>query len=60
MSSLHEHYDKLPLEDRKAVDAAYLAMNAVLRKFGVPITGDDRAEKVVDAIARGILESRMR
>jgi hypothetical protein len=57
MNNLHAYYDQLTEENRQAVDRAYRAMAAELKDSGLRIDGDDTAERVVDAIARGIIES---
>ena len=58
VSSLHFHYDKLTDEERDAVDYAYSELDLILRNRGAGIRGDDTAERVVDAIAAGVLNSR--
>lgn len=56
--SLHHYYDQLTDDEREAVDEAYSELAEDLAECGAPIAGDDRAERVVDAIARGVIESR--
>lgn len=55
--NIHEHYDQLGDGMREAVDNAYRAMTAELADYGLLIAGDDTAERVVDAIARGVLDT---
>jgi hypothetical protein len=57
MSSLHAYYDQLTEENQQTVDRAYRALHDELKTAGLCIEGNDVAERVVDAIARGIIES---
>lgn len=57
-SGIHFHYDKLTDAERSAVDAAYGDLTATLADYGLGIRGDDTAERVVDAIACGVINSR--
>ena len=57
MTSLHAYYDQLTEPNQQTVDRAYRAMVDELRAAGLHIEGNDVAERVVDAIARGIIES---
>jgi hypothetical protein len=57
MPSLHAYYDQLPEQHKYAVDCAYRALTDVLKEYTLRIENNDVAERVVDAIARGILES---
>jgi hypothetical protein len=58
--NLHHHYDQLTDKERNIVDVAFRAANRVLVESGMRIAGDDTAERVVDAIAAGILDTRER
>jgi len=58
VSSLHFHYAKLTDAERCAVDEAYGGLTVALGEHGLGIRGDDTAERVVDAIAAGVLNSR--
>lgn len=48
----HENYDKLTAPLRRDVDRAYVAMAEALKESGLALYGADRAERVVDAIAK--------
>lgn len=56
--SIHENYNKISIMEREAVDQAFDAAQNVLTDFGINVAGDDRAEKLVEAIATYIVESR--
>lgn len=58
MTSLHAYYDQLTEEQQQTVDRAYRSLIETLREGKLHIDGDDTAERVVDAIARGIIESK--
>lgn len=58
MFEIHHHYDQLAEHERLACDIAFSALAGVLRAESVLLAGDDRAERVIDAISRGIIESR--
>jgi hypothetical protein len=58
VSTIHFHYDKLTDAERSAVDEAYAELTEALKEHGLGIRGDDTAERVVDAIACGLLNSR--
>lgn len=51
-------YAQLTIRERLAVDVAFSAAASVMRREKVPFAGDDRAERVVDAISRAVIESR--
>lgn len=55
--SLHHYFDQLTEREQERVGDAYRAMTAELGS-DLHIDGDDTAERIVDAIARGIIESR--
>lgn len=55
---MSKHYEQLNDLDREQLDDAYRDLQDTLREAGLPICGDDTAERVIDAIAAGILESR--
>ena len=56
--NIHHHYEQLTDEERDACDKAAQCVMDVLRMACVPRAGDDRAERMVDGIARLIIESR--
>lgn len=56
--SIHENYNKISIMEREATDQAFEAAQAALVDFGIRVTGDDRAEKLIEAIATYIVESR--
>jgi hypothetical protein len=51
-------YDQLTEAERKAIDDGYRQLHIALSSHLVFIAGDDRAERVVDAIATGVIASR--
>lgn len=57
MKTIHEHYDKLTITEKQFVDDAYTAIVGVAKEYGIKLSGDDRAELAVDALARLVLES---
>jgi hypothetical protein len=55
----HEHYEQaLPFGDKRLVADCFCAVHNVLLNAGEPTAKDDRAEALVAAIARFIVESR--
>ena len=58
MADLHLHYDQLTPHEREACDHAARAAMKLIAAYGMPCAGDDRAERMVDGIARLIIESR--
>jgi len=56
--SIHHHYEQLTDDERKFVDDALSDMHPLARQHAVPLVGDDRVERVVDALARAVIESR--
>lgn len=59
--SYHYHYDQLTDTERNVVDQAYREMHRILmaHDYNMRIAGDDTAERVVDEIAKGILDTRV-
>jgi len=57
MLNLHHHFDQLSEREQERIGDAYRAMTAELG-HDLHIDGDDTAERIVDAIAAGILASR--
>jgi hypothetical protein len=57
VSDLHYHFDQLTEREQERVGEAYRALTDELGA-DLRIDNDDTAERVVDAIARGILETR--
>jgi hypothetical protein len=55
--NIHQNYDTLSEQQRKAVDAAYNAAAIVLKAAGFNTAGDDRAERLVEALATYLVES---
>ena len=51
-------YDLLTPEEKMAVNAAYAYLGLQLHDRGCPIDGDDTVQRVVDAIAQGVIDSR--
>lgn len=56
--SIHDQYTKLSDREREAVDEAFNAVQSALTDFGIRVTGDDRAEKLVEAISTYLVESK--
>ena len=52
-----ELYDSLPEETKDAVDGAFREARKALRAAGLKAAGDDRAENLVGAICRYVVES---
>jgi hypothetical protein len=48
---IHDAYNRLLPSQKKAVDRAYKAAHEVLALEGMNPQGDDRAERVVEALA---------
>lgn len=58
---VHKHYNQLNASDTQALDAAFEEFIVQLRNNGiVHLKMDDTVERVVDAAAKWILESRER
>jgi hypothetical protein len=55
--TIHHNYNRLTQQERHAVDEACDAARIVLRGFGLSCANDDRAERVVEAIATYAVES---
>jgi hypothetical protein len=51
-------YPDLTPKQTEAVDKAYTAVADTFYEFGIPAAGDDRAENLVGAIARYLVDSR--
>ncbi|MHA2219714.1 MAG: hypothetical protein ACXACY_27720 [Candidatus Hodarchaeales archaeon] len=57
--SIHHHYDQLTENEQYALDQAFDDMiNTISRQFDIPMIGDDRTERAVDAVAKAIIQSR--
>ena len=56
--NIHHHYEQLTDEEREACDDAARGVLGSLRDSGIEAAKDDRAERMVDGIARLIIESR--
>jgi hypothetical protein len=56
--NIHHYFDQLSKEDQEGVDQVYNAAEAKLVSLGYATLGDDRAERLCDAIARYIIEVR--
>jgi hypothetical protein len=56
----HHHYDQLTDWERQFVDKVFDGKNlyAMANAMGIPVAGDDRMERAVDALARCVIESR--
>ena len=58
--SIYAHYSQLTLNEVNFVDAVFdgKAMFELAQTYGIPLAGDDRIERAVDALARAVIESR--
>ena len=58
--SIHHHYEQLAEKERAFVDAIFdgKAMYELAQQHGVPLAGDDRVERAVEALAKAVIESR--
>jgi hypothetical protein len=54
----HFYYDKLTDKEKHAVDTAYGVYHHTMGVYGVVVAGDDRAEEVIDALAKHVIASR--
>lgn len=50
-------YPRLPKREREAVDMAFNQAMNVIRQAGFKTSGDDRAETLIGAISRYLIES---
>lgn len=55
---IHFNYTNLHQDQRDAVDEAYDAVAQVFKEHGLPANGADPAERLVEAIATFLVESR--
>lgn len=60
MTAIHQHYEQLLDHERAFVDRIFSAreMWSAAKIHYVPLAGDDRIERAVDALARAVIESR--
>lgn len=58
MSNLHYYYDQLTEDEREACDRGCEECRVAVAQMGSYVACDDRCERLVDAIARAIIESR--
>lgn len=56
--SIHHHYERLSETELRFVDEMFREVHQMAAIYGVPLVGDDRVERAVDALARAVLESR--
>src|SRR5262245_58021985 len=58
--SIHHHYAQLTTVETAFIDAVFERSNAyaIASSMGVPLAGDDRMERAVEALARTVIESR--
>lgn len=56
--AIHDNYDKLTENQRRALDEAFDAAIIVLQEAGVKFNGCDPIERAVDAFAAAILAAR--
>jgi hypothetical protein len=57
---VHHHYEQLTERERGFVDTIFdgKTLYELASKMGIPLAGDDRVERAVDALARAVIESR--
>ncbi len=60
MSRIHANYSQLLDHEREFVDHVFnhREIYATANLYNVPLAGDDRIERAVDALARAVIESR--
>lgn len=56
--AIHYHYDQLTERERECVDIVFERVHYIAENCAVPLAGDDRVERAVDAMARAVIESR--
>jgi hypothetical protein len=56
--NIHENYDQLTDKEREFVDEQFHRIFQQGRVEGIPLFGDDHAERAVDAFALLIIKSR--
>lgn len=54
----HDQYEALPANTKEAIDEAWLTMSRELRAAGIACANDDRAEVLIAALTRYVVESR--
>lgn len=55
---IHNNYEKLTYEERRITDEMFAEAYKYAMTRGLKLSGDDRAEKLVEAIATYIVESK--
>ena len=56
---VHYHYEQLTTAERNFVDEVFSRdIYDAADAFGIPLAGDDRVERAVNALARAVIESR--
>lgn len=56
--SIHHNYSQLTEAETAFVDEIFREVHTVASLQGIPLAGDDRVERAVDALARAVIESR--
>lgn len=56
--SIHKDYNKLTPTEKAVVDDTFRAVYTIAKDHGVPLAGDDRVERAVEALATAVIESR--
>lgn len=57
--SIHHYYDQLNEQELTFVDLVFeRVIQEAAHKYSVPLAGDGRLERAVDALARAVIESR--
>lgn len=55
---IHDKYEKLTPMEKEFVDEMMQSMFPFARAYRIPLAGDDRAEKMAEALAVWVTESR--
>jgi hypothetical protein len=56
--AIHHHYVQLTEVECRFVDTVFKDVFKCADDHSVPLAGDDRVERAVDALARAVIESR--
>lgn len=54
----HEHYKSLSIDERRTIDDAFAAVINVFQDHSIKCSYDDRAEELISAITKYLIESR--
>lgn len=56
--NIHENFNKLTEHQQRIISDMIWNLQNTAKSYGIPLAGDDRAERVVEAIATWIVESK--